>query len=1348
MNESNCSSPGSGEASNYRDLVSVSRPLFFSSTFRDMHAERDLLRNDAFLKLNDDILRPRRHELNVIDLRQGVEVAEIEDEAARELEVLKVCLEEISRSHPFLIGLLGDRYGWVPPAERMEAAARAADFPDDVAGKSVTELEILFAFARNPEQRERSRIYIREMDYTGMPDDVRADYDERFAAGGGTDEEQQAAADRWEKLKDLKKRLLADFPERVRTYPASWDANGQCVTGLDVLRGMVVEDLGNDLDRHTREHEQTAPKTWQEADVRLLEDFVIDRKRCFVDRPGVTDPAIEFASAPSTEDTNQPWGICLTGESGLGKSAIFAHLYRDLKQKHDQGELLLLAHAAGIHTGSGQVDRMLRRWIHELAEYLEVDDSLEVAGPESKDTSAREYGASQGLSAEDIKKMFASLLGQASTKTRVVLLIDALNQFERTTRGKYLTWISKPWPANARLLATAIPGEESETLGGTDQGYRCEQRAVPSIGETEAREITAKVFTERYHRSVNEQALEILLTKKTPDGSAAFGNPLWLDLALQELNLLEADDFARADRDFSHLPGAQRMEALLVSEAEALPPTVTEIYGELLGRAERTFGESFTREVVGYIALGRTGWRESDLEALVSQEPREVWTDLAFAGVRRLLGRHLVQRGEFGLWDFFHTRLRETAIQRYLGDPATQRFLHTRLVDHLERLGEEDPLWLSEMMVHLIGLGDNTRTARVLSNYRHGETGLLNAAHIIAERISTLTNEPGFADSLLEAEGLSLIETWNVADNLQFEVADAIESIAPLALRFDLLVTCRNTFERLAQIDPSNAQLQRDLSISLDKIGNILFEQGNLSDALEPYQQSLSIAGRLTSSNPNNVLWKHDLSISREKIGDILFAQGNLVDALEEYRQSLNLRDFVSAYDKSNEAWKGDLVSCHMKIGMVLSKQGKLDEALKAHQQSFDIADSLVETHPANTHWQNYLGTCLHKIGDIHKQQGNLGDALESYRLSFSISQHLAEKDPTNSVWQFRLGISHERIGIVDQAMGLLDEALLHFIQRRNIVVALTSNDPSNATWQRDLSVSQDKVGDVLRRQGNLSDALVCYRNSLAVGEGLVTVDPSNAQAHLDISGSHVKIGDVLLEEGDLADALESYQKSMASAEGHLESDQSNVEWRRHLSASRTRIGDVLRQQGDLGGALKCYLDSLKEYERLTKIDKNIIDWEHSLSINQEKIGDLLLAQGNYSDSLEYYLKSLEIRIGLAEGDITNMQVQRDLSVSQEKVGEAQLALGNLSEALHFIRKSLKIRKKQAAIDQSCALSQHGLVVSYYQLAHAAQLAGEIEEEQFHLHQCHTILVFMRNAEMKLDPPLVQLLSQLDEINP
>jgi hypothetical protein len=49
-----------------------SRPVFDTSTFNDMQAERDYLRHHVFPVL-EERLRQRRHHLEPIDLRWGVE---------------------------------------------------------------------------------------------------------------------------------------------------------------------------------------------------------------------------------------------------------------------------------------------------------------------------------------------------------------------------------------------------------------------------------------------------------------------------------------------------------------------------------------------------------------------------------------------------------------------------------------------------------------------------------------------------------------------------------------------------------------------------------------------------------------------------------------------------------------------------------------------------------------------------------------------------------------------------------------------------------------------------------------------------------------------------------------------------------------------------------------------------------------------------------------------------------------------------------------------------------------------------------------------------------------------------
>jgi len=99
--------------------------VFISSTFRDMHAERDYLSRQVFPELRSRCQK-RGAEFIGLDLRWGV----TEEEAQRE-GALKISLEELERCRPFFVCLLGSRYGWVPPPEEVsrelfEEAARGA----------------------------------------------------------------------------------------------------------------------------------------------------------------------------------------------------------------------------------------------------------------------------------------------------------------------------------------------------------------------------------------------------------------------------------------------------------------------------------------------------------------------------------------------------------------------------------------------------------------------------------------------------------------------------------------------------------------------------------------------------------------------------------------------------------------------------------------------------------------------------------------------------------------------------------------------------------------------------------------------------------------------------------------------------------------------------------------------------------------------------------------------------------------------------------------------------------------------------------------------------------------------
>jgi len=102
-----------------------------------------------------------------VDLRWGIAV----DESA-ESSILPLCLAEIDRCLPWFIGLLGNRYGWVPRQTSSDVIEEHG-WVTEHAQSSVTELEIVHGVLRKPSNAARALFYFRDRDFIErLPADV------------------------------------------------------------------------------------------------------------------------------------------------------------------------------------------------------------------------------------------------------------------------------------------------------------------------------------------------------------------------------------------------------------------------------------------------------------------------------------------------------------------------------------------------------------------------------------------------------------------------------------------------------------------------------------------------------------------------------------------------------------------------------------------------------------------------------------------------------------------------------------------------------------------------------------------------------------------------------------------------------------------------------------------------------------------------------------------------------------------------------------------------------------------------------------------------------------------------
>ena len=83
-------------------------------------------------------------------------------------------------------------------------------------------------------------------------------------------------------------------------------------------------------------------------------------------------------------------------------------------------------------------------------------------------------------------------------------------------------------------------------------------------------------------------------------------------------------------------------------------------------------------------------------------------------------------------------------------------------------------------------------------------------------------------------------------------------------------------------------------------IGDIQSQRGDLGVAKATYREAGAVAEAASKSSPSDLQWQRDLSVSYDRVGDVLVAQGNLPDALKAFRDSLAIRERLAKADPGN----------------------------------------------------------------------------------------------------------------------------------------------------------------------------------------------------------------------------------------------------------------------------------------------------------------------------------------------------------------------------------------------------------------------------------------------------------------
>jgi len=635
--------------------------VFISSTFRDMHAERDYLVRTVFPELKERC-REKRVRLVDVDLRWGVTEADAENGRA-----LDICLDEIDTCRPYFLGILGHRYGWIPPGQSQSITAleihhgvlhgclprQVVDLPaiidDELDGTSLSTDQKRCLASCYPWEAKTRKYLLR--DDLGERDVqtvrsvferyVRYRHDRSFFFFRTESLTRRLAGENLGDFFDADpvdqdrgialKKQIADARLPLFDYD-DIESFGQLV--LDTLWARIEADV---------DAASASPEEWLDAEGELHALFMTDRTRRFAGRQALLERMDDFCE----RDDEAPV-LVITGEPGCGKSALMARFAERTRAVHP--DWITFHHFVGASPASTSLRQLLRRLCAHLREA--VDDPEDV--PE-------DIGS--------LIELLPALLARAGASRPVRIVIDGVNQLESSERAPCMRWFPQTLPPGVRCVISTLPGEARDAL--LLRRITPVEETVTGLTASETRDVVEAYLKEIRHEFPN-QGVELKFLQKVERG-----NPLYILTALEELRVFGTFE------ELGH-------------RIDELPDTVPALFDQVLERIEGDFPPGLVHDFLVYLACGRHGMTAEELQTLLKGHAPKLdpdrcaphkYPDMLWGRLYRAVGAHLVIRS--GVIAFFHDQLKEAATARYLPTPEARESVHRAIADHLVALWRE-----------------------------------------------------------------------------------------------------------------------------------------------------------------------------------------------------------------------------------------------------------------------------------------------------------------------------------------------------------------------------------------------------------------------------------------------------------------------------------------------------------------------------------------------------------------------------------------------------------------------------------------------------------------------------------
>ncbi len=597
----------------------------------------------------------------------------------------------------------------------------------------------------------------------------------------------------------------------------------------------------------------------------------------------------------------------------------------------------------------------------------------------------------------------------------------------------------------------------------------------------------------------------------------------------------------------------------------------------------------------------------------------------------------------------------------------------------------------------------NTKLAEQRARAQERETQAIDAVKRFGDAIEgekELKNNPTL-DSLrkrLLNEPLAFFK--DLRARLQSDSDTTSESLARLAhASFDLgkltaqigdkqnaLIAYREALpilQKLADANPADTELQRDLAKSYNSVGLVLDEIGKTDEGLKALDSALAIRQKLADANPTVAAFQLAVVSTHQNIGLILIGKRKPAEALKTDMAQLAILQKLADANPADRGIQSTLANCYQSMGLNLRFTGKLPEALDVHRSAEVILRKLADAEPTVNEHQSHLARCQVDIGILLRDLGKTAEAMKVHESALAISQKLADANPTVTGYQDELAGKYANMGVLFARSGKPAEAQNAFLSALKIRQKLADANPTVRDFQGALAGSHDNLGIMLRQSGKTDEARKAGELALAIRRRLVRERPDSPGFMSALGANLNNLGLIDLEAGRFEEASVWFREAIEWQRKALAPNPSNPEYRHFLANHLHNLGNAQREQKKLSDAIAAHREAIR-------LNPNLASAHYQLGNSLHDQGKMSEAIAEYREAIRlkpdandfrYNLSNIFLELGKPDEAITELRevirLAPGFAEAHCNLGHALKAKGEHAESLAEFRRGHELGSKR-----------------------------------------------------------------------